>query len=75
VGLPGETVEFRQGQLFINGQALDEPYVRTPCHWNEPPQQLRADEFYVVGDNRSMLARDHEHGVMARHLIMGKPVL
>ena len=75
VGLPGETVEFRRGQLFINGQALEEPYVRTPCNWNEPPQQLPADAYYVVGDNRSMASRDHEHGVMARHLIMGKPVL
>jgi signal peptidase I len=75
VGLPGETVEFRRGQLFVNGQAIAEPYVRTPCNWDEAPQQLRADEYYVVGDNRSMASRDHEHGVMARHLIMGKPVL
>jgi signal peptidase I len=75
VGMPGETVEFRQGRVLINSNALEEPYVRLPCHWNKPPQRLRAGEYFVVGDNRNMPASDHEHGVVARHLIMGKPLL
>ena len=75
VGLPGETVEFRGGQLYINGRRLNEPYVRTRCHWNEPLEVVRADEYYVVGDNRAMPAHDHTHGGAERSRIVGKVVL
>ncbi len=75
IGLPGETVEFRGGRTYIDGQPLDEPYVRTECNWDVPPKRLGAAEYYVVGDNRGMPAMLHEQGVMARHLIVGKPLL
>lgn len=75
IGLPGETVEFRHGRAYIDGQPLDEPYVRTACNWYLPPKRLGPDEFYVVGDNRGMPAALHEQGAMARRLIVGKPLL
>lgn len=75
IGLPGETIEFRRGQAFANGQALDEPYVKTDCRWDLPPKHLGPDEYYVVGDNRGMPAGLHEQGAVARRLIVGKPLL
>jgi signal peptidase I len=75
VGLPGETVEFRDGHLYIDGRRLNEPYVRTRCRWNEPPEIVRADEYYVVGDNRAMPAQNHEHGGAERRRIIGKVLL
>jgi len=75
VGLPGETVEFRQGRLFINGQPLVEPYVRTGCNWDEPPKQVGPGEIYVVGDNRAMPAANHWHGVTEQARIVGKLLL
>lgn len=75
VALPGETVEFRDGHLYINGRRLNEPYVRTSCHWNEPPEELHSDEYYVVGDNRVMPAHDHTHGATERRRIVGKVLL
>lgn len=75
VGLPGETVEFRDGHLYIDGRRLNEPYVRTRCRWSEPPEVLRADEYYLVGDNRAMPARDHTHGGAERWRIIGRVLL
>jgi signal peptidase I len=75
VGLPGETVAFHQGRLLINGQVLDEPYVQAPCDWEMSPEQVRDEQYYVVGDNRSMPAQNHEKGRAPRQRIVGKILL
>lgn len=75
VGLPGETVAFSRGRLLVNGQVLDEPYVKYPCWWEMPPRKLLPDEYYVVGDNRKMFINDHEHGGITRDRIVGKVLL
>lgn len=75
VGLPGETVAFHQGHAFINGTLLAEPYVKYGCDWELPPRLLGSDEYYFVGDNRSMPAADHEKGVAKRDRIVGKVLL
>ena len=75
VGLPGETVEFAGGRVFINGRLLDEPYVKHACRWELPPQKLQTNEFFVVGDNRSMRAADHTFGAATRERILGRVLL
>jgi signal peptidase I len=35
VGLPGDTVEVRQGQLYVNGQEIRRERIRMPCHYSE----------------------------------------
>jgi signal peptidase I len=77
VGLPGETVEFFEGRLLINGRFLDEPYVQFGCNWHFVPERskLDDDEFYVVGDNRSMPHLDHTQGAARRARIVGKVLL
>ena len=75
VGLPGETLAFHRGRLYINGQMLDEPYVKTSCDWEIAPQQIGPDEYFVVGDNRSMPEADHMKGRAVRARIMGKIIL
>jgi signal peptidase I len=75
IGLPGETVAFDHGRVRINGQILDEPYEKYSCDWNSVPVTLAADEYYFVGDNRSMAIEDHEHGVKKRIYIVGKVLL
>jgi signal peptidase I len=75
VGLPGDEVSFHNGQLHINGHPVDEPYLRFPCQWEHGPEVVGPDEYYVVGDNRSMDIFDHEHGRAARSRIVGKVLL
>jgi signal peptidase I len=75
IAMPGETVEFISGKVFINGAPLDEPYVKHDCFWDMPPRRLIEDEYFVVGDNRSMNIALHDHGVASRERIMGKILL
>ena len=75
VGLPGETVGFHDGRLLINGRVLDEPYVKFWCNWEQESEPVGPDEYFVVGDNRSMAFSEHTKGRALRNRIMGKLLL
>ena len=75
VGLPGETIRFVHGTIFINGAPLRRTLRKNPCDWTSPPEQIGPDEFFVVGDNREMPERDHVHGRVERGRILGKVLL
>lgn len=58
IGLPGDTVEVIDGETYVNGEVLDEPYVTqrvTPRHhqYQVAAQLVGEDEYYVMGDNRA----------------------
>ena len=53
IGLPGETVEVRDGHVLVNGVALREPYVSGPTAGNTAPVRVPADTVFVMGDNRA----------------------
>ena len=72
IGLPGERVAFHAGKLFINGDEMEESYVKLPCAWNIPDVAVPAGEYYVVGDNRSMAEADHTKGRAYRWQIVGR---
>ena len=74
VAVEGERVEFRDGKLFVNGEKVDEPYVRYPCDWNLPPRQVEKGHVYVVGDNRRMPIESHRFGQTSIQRIVGVPV-
>jgi signal peptidase I len=76
IGLPGETVAFVEGRVLINGKILGEPYEKNlACDWDRPPVTLAADEYFFVGDNRSMPQEDHTFGIQKRNHIVGKVLL
>lgn len=75
VGLPGEKVGFSGGRVTVSGRQLDEPYLKFPSDWAREPVQLGADEFFVVGDNRSMPIENHTFGIASRERIIGKVLL
>jgi len=58
VALPGETIEVRNCEVFIDGQRLDEPYLdpevvtANDCGGETPPTAVPADHVFVMGDNR-----------------------
>jgi signal peptidase I len=68
IGLPGERIEFKRDVVFINGKALTESYSVRPLLWRLPPVQLGANEFFVMGDNRTM----SKLGPIPRDQIIGK---
>lgn len=56
IGLPGDTVEFRQQQVYVNGNRLEEPYINEPCDPSNCPDAVYTmgeDEYFLMGDNRN----------------------
>jgi signal peptidase I len=53
IGLPGETIEGRNGTIFINNKPLDEPYLPPDVRSRDfPPAKVPAEKVWVLGDNR-----------------------
>ena len=74
VGLPGETVEFRDNQVYINGTLLDEPYTQSPTisFDGEGPKVIPANHYFVLGDNRANSSDSRIWGTVGRELVYGK---
>ena len=74
VALPGEKIEFRDGNLYVNDGRLDEPYVAKTGDWNLEPRVVEENHFYVVGDNRSGSMDNHVFGQVEKERIIGVPI-
>ena len=74
LAFPGETVEFRNGVLYVNDKALDEPYVKYRCNWDMPPSVVPKGKLFVYGDNRSMPIHNHVGGMIDRSRLAGVPI-
>ena len=72
VGLPGETIGFENGQLIVDGIALEEPYLVFESNWNRKAVSCAANEYFIVGDNRSMPITQHLFGRTKQSRIVGK---
>ena len=60
IGLPGEMIEIRNNQVFINGVLLEEPYLADVSMWNYSQIVIPDDHIFVMGDNRD-LSRDSRY--------------
>jgi signal peptidase I len=73
IGLPGETVEIRAGQVFINGQPLAEPFQPTPGSYTMPTMVVVPhDQVFVLGDNRNNSNDSHNWGTLPVEKIVGR---
>ena len=72
IGLPGETVEIRQGKVYVNGQHLDEPYLRQVPYGNMPARPVPAGSIFVLGDNRNNSNDSRYFGVVPLDDVVGK---
>jgi signal peptidase I len=81
VGLPGETIEGRNGSIFIDGKPLDEPYLPPDVRSRDfPPEKVPPDHVWVLGDNRQD-SRDStffksidEHSIVGRAFVKIWPI-
>ena len=91
IGLPGETLELKEKKIYINGRALDEPYVHfleEPHHnaelaevtssdvrENYGPVTVPPNQYFMMGDNRDNSADSRYWGFMPRDYVKGKALL
>lgn len=74
VGLPGERIAIQSGIVHVDGAPLVEPYVSQRRQWNRDEITLGPREYFMLGDNRSMSAADHDFGAVDRARIVGKVI-
>ena len=74
VGLPGETIGFKHGQLTVDGVPQAEDYLVFESDWIRVPVACKSGEFFVVGDNRSMPIEQHTFGRALESQIVGKVI-
>jgi signal peptidase I len=74
IGLPGETVEVRNGQVWVNGAPLREKYIEAQPNYQWGPVVVPANSYLVLGDNRNNSYDSHYWGFVPRHDIIGKAV-
>lgn len=72
IGLPGETVEIRDGKVRINGKALREGYIKAPPNYVWGPSVVPENEYLVLGDNRNGSLDGHVWGFLPESTIIGK---
>jgi signal peptidase I len=59
IGLPGDTVEVKNRQVYINGEPLTEPYLNEAPQYEYGPVEVPAGHLFVLGDNRNMSFDSH----------------
>ena len=76
IGVPGDRIEVREGQVAVNGKLIEEPYV--PEEYRDQtstqPKIVPPDEFFVLGDHRSSSNDSRTWGTVPRRFIYGKAV-
>jgi signal peptidase I len=80
IGLPGDTVSIRPGQVLVNGHVLSELYVLNVAQYLYGPRRVPPGEYFVLGDNREVAGREisydsHQWGFLPAHDIYGRVML
>jgi signal peptidase I len=75
VALPGETVEVRQGQVYVDGRRLIEPYLPPGTSTaNLTTTKIPPDQIFVLGDNRSNSSDSRVFGPIRRASVVGRAI-
>lgn len=78
IAIPGDTIEFRDTQVYINGVQLYEPYIEQACDRSvcgDGIWQIGLDEYFVMGDNRNLSSDSRFFGAINSDHIVGKAIL
>jgi signal peptidase I len=75
IGLPGETVEGRNGKILINGRELIEPYLAEEPIGDFPAKMIPKGQLWVMGDNRNRSSDSRVFGPIKKSKIVGRAIL
>ena len=73
VGLPGETIEGKEGHIYINGKVLNEPYLPKDVKSRTfGPEKVPPDSYFMLGDNRQYSKDSTFFGPIKRNQFIGR---
>ena len=74
IALPGDRIRIDHGRVYVNGALLAEPYVpaRYTDERSQPEMTVPAEDYFVMGDHRSISSDSRDFGPVDRQLIYGK---
>ena len=74
IGLPGDHVQIKEGEVFINGEPIDEPYIAASPNY-QSEWDIPDDSFFVLGDNRNNSSDSHNWGPVPEEYVIGKALV
>lgn len=74
IGVPGDLIEVGNGQVQVNGQVLDEPYIAAAPQYMGA-WQVPADSLFVLGDNRNQSSDSHRWGFVSQQSVVGEALV
>jgi signal peptidase I len=74
IGLPGETVEVKDGYVYINDKPLEEDYLNEQPTYTYPKTTVPEGNYFVLGDNRNNSYDSHDWGFVKEEKMRGKAV-
>lgn len=72
IALPGETVEIRNGHVFVDGVQLDEEYLANLTSGSYPPTYVPPLHIFVLGDNRGFSNDSRSFGMVPLENLVGR---
>ena len=79
IGLPGETVEIRDGKVYVNGSdvPLNDSFTKDKATGNSGPYEVPYGCYFMLGDNRNASAdsRSWQNKYLSKDKILGKVIL
>lgn len=77
IGIPGDTIEIKDGRVFVNGQLLNESYILEKTRGSYSLATVPEGHIFVMGDNRnnSEDTRFRDVGFVSHDLVKGKAVM
>ena len=72
IGVPGDEVKILAGEVFVNGRAMDEPYVADLDETSYMQAKVEPGHYFVLGDNRPHSSDSREFGLVHQDLLKGK---